>query len=113
MTPDWLESLATAFFALAFLCAAIMVVLLVARPQKMWIMEVVWPVTALYWDRWDSRDSGTWARRHQVRRSAPSSSVAELPSFTPPRSQGRDRFRHVREPAEPLSGVTHQDSCSV
>lgn len=49
MTPDWLGSLATAFLALAFLCSAIVVVMLIARPQKMWIMDVVWPVTALYW----------------------------------------------------------------
>lgn len=49
MTPPWLGPLATAFLALAFLCAAIMAVILVARPQKMWIMDIVWPVTALYW----------------------------------------------------------------
>ena len=49
MTAEWLEPLATAFLALAFLCAAAMLVMLVARPQKMWIMNVVWPVTALYW----------------------------------------------------------------
>src|SRR5579883_3399846 len=49
MTPNWLEALATAFLALAFLCAAVMVLMLAARPQKMWIMDIVWPVTALYW----------------------------------------------------------------
>lgn len=48
MTPDWLESLATASLALAFLCAAIIIGLLYAGPQKMWIMNIVWPVTALY-----------------------------------------------------------------
>lgn len=49
MTPDWLEALATAFLSLAFLCAALMAIMLLARPQKMWIMDIVWPVTALYW----------------------------------------------------------------
>lgn len=49
MTPEWLEPLATAFLALAFLSATVMVVILIVRPQKMWIMDVVWPVTALYW----------------------------------------------------------------
>ena len=49
MTPQWLEALATAFLALAFLCATVMAVMLAARPQKMWIMDIVWPVTALYW----------------------------------------------------------------
>ena len=48
MTTDWLELLATASLALAFLCATIIIGLLYARPQKMWIMNIVWPVTALY-----------------------------------------------------------------
>lgn len=58
-TPEWLDALATAFLALAFLCAAVMAVMLAARPQKMWIMDIVWPVTALYrgpvglWGLWD------------------------------------------------------------
>jgi hypothetical protein len=49
MVPNWLESLAIASLALAFLCAAIIVALLLSRPQKMWVMDIVWPVTALYW----------------------------------------------------------------
>lgn len=49
MTPEWLEALAAAFLALAFLCSAVMAVMLAVRPQKMWIMDIVWPVTALYW----------------------------------------------------------------
>lgn len=49
MTPEWLPPLATAFLALSFLCAASMAVMLLVRPQKMWIMNIVWPVTALYW----------------------------------------------------------------
>jgi hypothetical protein len=49
MIPEWLALLATACVSLALLCAAIEVVLLVSHPQKMWIMDVVWPVTALYW----------------------------------------------------------------
>jgi hypothetical protein len=49
VAPDWLNSLAAASIALAFVCAAIALVLLILRPQKMQIMNVVWPVTALYW----------------------------------------------------------------
>jgi Domain of unknown function (DUF4396) len=49
MSPPWLQSLATASLALAFLCAAVTALMLLARPQKMWVMDVVWPVTALYW----------------------------------------------------------------
>lgn len=59
MTPDWLQPLATAWLALAFLCAAATALLLYVNPQKMWIMNVVWPITALYfgalglWGLWD------------------------------------------------------------
>lgn len=59
MTPDWLQPLATAWLALAFLCAAATALLLYVSPQKMWIMNVVWPITALYfgalglWGLWD------------------------------------------------------------
>jgi Domain of unknown function (DUF4396) len=49
MPPEWLEPLATAFLALAFLSATVTVAMLVARPQRMPVMDVVWPVTALYW----------------------------------------------------------------
>ncbi len=49
MIPDWLHSLAAASLALAFLCAAVTALLLVVHPQKMRIMDVVWPVTALCW----------------------------------------------------------------
>jgi Domain of unknown function (DUF4396) len=49
MTPEWLAPLAMAFLALAFACAAAAVVIVTVRPQKMWIMAIVWPVTALYW----------------------------------------------------------------
>lgn len=49
MAPEWLEPLATASIALAFASVAAILALLFIRPQKMWIMNVVWPVTALYW----------------------------------------------------------------
>jgi hypothetical protein len=49
MPPAWLDSLATAGVALGFLCAAIALAMLATRPQKMWVMDIVWPVTALYW----------------------------------------------------------------
>lgn len=49
MTPAWLRPLAIASLVLAFLCAAATTRLLFASPQKMWIMNLVWPVTALYW----------------------------------------------------------------
>lgn len=46
--PGWLDALAWASLSMAFLCALLIVIDYVWRRQKMWIMYVVWPVTALY-----------------------------------------------------------------
>lgn len=46
--PGWLDALAWAALSLAFLCALIIVIDYARHRQKMWIMYVVWPVTALY-----------------------------------------------------------------
>jgi len=46
--PEWLHVFAWAYLSLSFLCAAIMVVDELRRPQKMMIMNFVWPITALY-----------------------------------------------------------------
>ncbi len=49
MIPGWLHTLSIAFIVLAIVCAATVLADLVARPQKkMWIMTLVWPLTALY-----------------------------------------------------------------
>jgi hypothetical protein len=37
-----------AFLGIAFICAVVIAIDEVRHPQKMWIMNVVWPVTALY-----------------------------------------------------------------
>lgn len=47
--PGWLHMLAWAYLSLCFLCAAIIIVHeAVADGQKMFIMYLVWPITALY-----------------------------------------------------------------
>ena len=49
MMPDWLNWLAIASLSLSFLCALVIVVdLLAGHRQRMWIMNLVWPITALY-----------------------------------------------------------------
>jgi hypothetical protein len=48
-SAEWLENLARACLAAGFLCAVVIAVDLLRHPQKMWIMNAVWPVTALYW----------------------------------------------------------------
>lgn len=44
----WLHDLAWAYLSLSFLCFASIVVDEFRRPQKMMVMNLVWPVTALY-----------------------------------------------------------------
>ncbi|OCC23110.1 hypothetical protein MB02_13145 [Croceicoccus estronivorus] len=46
--PGWLHTISILSLALAGICAAIIVIDTVRRPQKMWIMNVVWPLTALF-----------------------------------------------------------------
>lgn len=46
--PEWLHILAWAYLSLCFLCGTIMIMDELRRPQKMMIMNFVWPITALY-----------------------------------------------------------------
>ena len=46
--PVWLSSLAAFSVLLSVLCAVAIVLDLARRPQRMKIMNVVWPVTALW-----------------------------------------------------------------
>lgn len=46
--PDWLHVLSIVWVGLGFACAAILAVDVARRPQHMRIMNVVWPVTALF-----------------------------------------------------------------
>lgn len=46
--PDWLRILSWAYLSLCFLCSAIIIVDEIRRPQKMMVMNFVWPITALY-----------------------------------------------------------------
>lgn len=43
-----LSEIALLIVAICILCSAIIVIDIVRHPQHMWIMDVVWPVTALY-----------------------------------------------------------------
>lgn len=51
MPPAWLETLSFAYCVLSILSALYVVfdILALGHRQKMGIMEVVWPLTALYW----------------------------------------------------------------
>lgn len=76
MPPDWIEDLAKAYLALSFLCAVLIARDLLRHPQRMGIMNVVWPVTALYggpvalWSyrlmgRSSAKDGSEAGQRHQ------------------------------------------------
>lgn len=46
--PEWLSALSVASLSLAAVCAVVIAADLLRHPQKMWIMNIVWPITALY-----------------------------------------------------------------
>ena len=46
--PAWLHAVAIASLAVAFTCAIVIALDELRRPQKMWIMYLVWPLTALF-----------------------------------------------------------------
>ena len=46
--PLWLHTLEIASLALGVVCAVVIPLDECRRPQKMWIMAIVWPVTALF-----------------------------------------------------------------
>ena len=48
MVPPWLHDLSIGFLALGIGCAIIIAVDAWCHPQQMWIMNVVWPLTALF-----------------------------------------------------------------
>lgn len=52
MIPAWLHILSIAWLSLGVLCAAVIAADVLRHPQHMWIMDVVWPVTALFGTIW-------------------------------------------------------------
>jgi hypothetical protein len=75
--PTWLTVLAWISLASACFCAGLIVsdILVRGYRQRMWIMEVVWPLTALYsgplgwlaYLRWGRRNSQRYRQRSSVR----------------------------------------------
>lgn len=52
MIPAWLHTLSIVVLLLGFMCAVVIAADLVWHKQHMWIMNVVWPVTALFGTVW-------------------------------------------------------------
>jgi hypothetical protein len=64
--PAWLHTLAIASVGLGLLCSAVIIIDELSHPQRMWIMNLVWPLTALFgtllwlfaYFRWGRADPG-------------------------------------------------------
>lgn len=52
MIPGWLHALSIVYMLLGPICAVMIAIDLILHPQHMWIMDVVWPVTALFGTVW-------------------------------------------------------------
>lgn len=52
MIPAWFHALSIAYVSFGLLCSLIIAIDLLRHPQHMWIMDIVWPVTALFGTIW-------------------------------------------------------------
>jgi hypothetical protein len=52
MIPPWFHDLSIAYVALGWACALVIAADEARHPQHMWIMNIVWPVTALFGTFW-------------------------------------------------------------
>ncbi|MEO8317234.1 MAG: hypothetical protein ABI561_02820 [Bradyrhizobium sp.] len=48
MVPPWLHDLSIGFLLLGLACAIVIAIDECYHPQKMWIMNLVWPLTAMF-----------------------------------------------------------------
>ncbi|MDQ2762207.1 MAG: hypothetical protein M3Y22_01515 [Pseudomonadota bacterium] len=77
MIPAWLHSLSVTWLLLGAACALVICIDVARHPQHMWIMNVVWPVTALFgtvWAKWQYFAYGRLAmheRTHAMQREEP------------------------------------------
>ena len=69
MIPDWLHLLAIAYLLLGAVCAVVIAFDEIRHLQHMWIMNLVWRITALFgtvWILWQYFVYGRLATREQV-----------------------------------------------
>ena len=95
--PFWLHALSDISLGIAAMCAAGIAIDVVRRPQKMAIMDVVWPITALYWG-----PLAVWAyRRVGLRTTRLHHDVIE-------RTAGSERLRLAQDRLKSLPPTTTQ-----
>ncbi len=86
MVPGWLHQLSLVSLGLGAVCAVIVAIDLVRHPQQMWIMDVVWPVTALFgtlWVLWQYFAYGRLGSREAARRAKQHGEAASNQRLTP------------------------------
>lgn len=69
MVPEWLHVLSVAYLCFGAVCAGGLALDLSRNPQHMWIMNVVWPVAALFgtaWILWQYFTYGRLAAREKA-----------------------------------------------
>lgn len=69
MIPPWLHNLSIAYLLLGAISAVIISFDLLRHPQHMWIMNLVWPITALFgtiWILWQYFTHGRLATREKA-----------------------------------------------
>ena len=85
MIPAWLHALSIAFLLLGALCAVVIAVDVARHPQHMAIMNVVWPVTALFGTLWIVRQYYAYGRlAEHARAEAAMARGEEMPSRSAP-----------------------------
>ncbi len=62
MLPSWFHNLSVAYVASGGLCAMLIAIDEFQHPQHMWIMNIVWPVVALFGSAWIFRQYFTDGR---------------------------------------------------
>jgi hypothetical protein len=88
--PEWLHGLAWLSLSAAVLCAVLIAFDEIRRPQKMAIMNLVWPITALYWGPialWAYRRVATKTTRQHAQSMQSSHTGAKPGSSDPTRTQ--------------------------
>jgi len=93
MVPPWLTDLSVTYLCLGAACAILIVVDELRHPQHMWIMNVVWPVGALFGTLWVVRQYFHYSRlasREQAH-------AAMAQHLEPPQPATHSLLRHGRQ----------------
>ncbi len=103
MIPAWLRMLSAAFLLLGLACAIVIVGDLVRHRQHMWIMNVLWPVTALFgtvWVVWQYLAYGRFAKDEQE--------VHAISCDGRHRRAASQQRLHVGQPRDRMAGASCQ-----